>query len=226
MSLLQMQSLGAPSTTIGERNVQQSILNMMFDRYIDDIEYDKLSAGINVYFHDWYKEECCQCERQVSVATESELMKIIAYLRDPHETRASIRQKLISRHTAGQTDPPSASELDASITLAARLFLMISIGDFGLSITVGQPIPWGEGSLQEVVDIAFAPNAGSLETFRLPKIFNALNLERIAGIKVCWTSNLADHLLMNDDEGTVTLFHHVTFLKLHRESDWCVMRSC
>lgn len=156
-------------------------------------------------------------------------MRTITYLRDPHETRASIRQQLLhARHTAGHiagTDQSVVSQLDASISLAARLFLMISIGDFGHSISIGQPITWGEGSLQNVIDDTFAPGTSRLESFRFSKIFTALNLERIAGIKICWTSNLADHLLMNDDEKTVTLFHCVTFLKLHQDSDWYVSTS-
>ncbi|PMD14935.1 hypothetical protein NA56DRAFT_582775 [Hyaloscypha hepaticicola] len=151
-------------------------------------------------------------------------MRIVAWLRDPNEDRGTIRRKLQAKHTAGQTNLVAVSDLDASMTLAARVLLMVSIGDFGLSVTIGQPILWESGPLQRVVDGVFEPATGHLETFRLPKIFNAVNLGRIAGIKVCWTSNLADHLLMNDDEGMVTLFHHVTFLKLHQKSD-CLLLS-
>lgn len=43
-----------------------------------------------------------------------------------------------------------------------------------------------------------------------------MNLERISGIRVRWTSNLADHLSLDGDE--VRLFHHVSFLELHQES--------
>lgn len=231
MSLLELESIGGPRTNAQDSAIQQSILDAMFDRHFSDADFLKASKGINAYFDDWYEEQCQQCGREVSVQTEADLMEIIRYLRNPQETRASIRQRLLLMHTTGQTQPPpsaqqpaaqtpSTSALDASITLAARLFLMISIGDFDHSVTIGHPNQWGEGSLQPVVNDIFAPGIGQVETFRLPKIFNALNLERIAGIKVFWTSNLADHLLLNDDEGTVTLFHHVTFLKMHQESDW------
>ena len=231
MSLLEMESIGGPRTTVDGRNIQRSILDAMFDCHSTDVDFIKASQGINTYFKDWYEEQCQQCGREVSVRTEAELMEIIGYLRDPQETRASIRQKLLLRHTTGQTQPPpssqqpvaqntSTSDLDASITLAARLFLMISVGEFGHSVSIGRPIPWGEDSLQTVVDDTFAPGTGQIESFRITKNFNALNLERIARIKVFWTSNLAEHLLLNDDEGTVTLFHHVTFLKMHQESDW------
>jgi len=51
---------------------------------------------------------------------------------------------------------------------------------------------------------------------KLEKIFNAMNLEHIAGIEVRWTSNLADHLRMRDDDKAVEIFHYATFLRLHQ----------
>ncbi|RYP10746.1 hypothetical protein DL765_008014 [Monosporascus sp. GIB2] len=44
-------------------------------------------------------------------------------------------------------------------------------------------------------------------------VFNARNLERIAGFKVKLTTNLADHLLLRAEVKTVTVFHHATFLR-------------
>ena len=222
MSLLELHSIGALCTTTATKNVQQIIINTMFNQLIDDTEYQQIAIGVDVYFKDWYEEECGNCERQVSIGTDAELMRIVAYLSDVSETRASIRQKLRDTRPATQPDPPKDAELDASITLAARLLLMIPVGDFGLSLPAGRPIPWADGTVKEVVDELFAPVTGPHDPVRLPKVFNALNLGRIAGIKISWTSNLADHLLMNDDEGTVTLFHHITFLKLHQGSDWYV----
>jgi hypothetical protein len=54
------------------------------------------------------------------------------------------------------------------------------------------------------------------ESVKLEKIFNARNLEHIAGIKVRWTSNLADHLRMRDDDTAVELFHYASFLRFHQ----------
>jgi hypothetical protein len=34
-----------------------------------------------------------------------------------------------------------------------------------------------------------------------------------------WTSNLADHLLMRDDDTKVILFHHACFLRKHRDGN-------
>lgn len=48
--------------------------------------------------------------------------------------------------------------------------------------------------------------------------FTAANLEKIAGIQVQWTSNLAGHLSLKDDEKKVMLFHQVSFLELSKDS--------
>jgi hypothetical protein len=48
-----------------------------------------------------------------------------------------------------------------------------------------------------------------------PKIcsdLNARGLERVAGLRIVGTDNLADHLRMMDDDGTVAIFHHAAFL--------------
>lgn len=74
-------------------------------------------------------------------------------------------------------------------------------------------------SIREQMKTEFAPLKLTDEIVKLPRtIFNAKNVAKIAGIEVCWTSNLADHLLMLDDESKVTLFHHASILKLQTKS--------
>jgi hypothetical protein len=51
------------------------------------------------------------------------------------------------------------------------------------------------------------------EHVKLEKLFNAYNLSRIARIEVVWTSNLADHLRMQDDDTRVAIFQHAFFLE-------------
>lgn len=52
---------------------------------------------------------------------------------------------------------------------------------------------------------------------KLERLFTARNIERLADIQVIWTSNLADHLQLEDDDTKVRLFSHTSFLELHRE---------
>jgi hypothetical protein len=49
---------------------------------------------------------------------------------------------------------------------------------------------------------------------RLPKTFDAWAIERIGGISIQFTDNLADHLLLVNDDTTLLVFHHVAFLEL------------
>ena len=216
MSFIPLQTRGAFSTPADKSHAQKRVLSTMFDRPLGDAEYRKWSAGIDIYFTDWYEEQCGQCERQISIATNAELMGIVTYLRDPQETRETTVQKLLASRQ--NTTPVELSNLNASIDLAARLMLMMSIGDIGLSLSIGQSTPWKSGSLQGLVNEEFTPSTGPQEICPFPKRFNARYLKRIAGIKISWTSNLADHLVMNDDEGKVSVFHNITFLKLHRKS--------
>ncbi|KAH8787220.1 hypothetical protein BGZ57DRAFT_736592, partial [Hyaloscypha finlandica] len=52
---------------------------------------------------------------------------------------------------------------------------------------------------------------------KLERLFTARNIERLADIQVIWTSNLADHLQLEDDDTKVRLFSHTSFLELHRD---------
>ena len=54
---------------------------------------------------------------------------------------------------------------------------------------------------------------------RLPHSFTAESIERIAGIEIRWTSNLANHLLLHDDDTKLFLFHDVSILRLHQSCD-------
>jgi hypothetical protein len=109
--------------------------------------------------------------------------------------------------------------LGDSIALVTRLFVMMEIGgDPQLGFSGRPPLHWEEGSLKEFIHHYFnetpEPNH---EGVKLEPIFTARNLELVAGIKIEWTSNLADHLRMvGDGEKTVTIFHHASFLRWHQ----------
>jgi hypothetical protein len=104
------------------------------------------------------------------------------------------------------------------INFAARVLTMIDVGELRQGVRLGQtPRTWTHGTLKEFVSSCF-PKTVQLERVKLEKIFNARNLEHIAGIQVIWTSNMADHLQLEDDDTRVKLFSHASFLDLHRTS--------
>ena len=61
----------------------------------------------------------------------------------------------------------------------------------------------------------FAPSDAPQESIKLPQSFTADQIERIGGIEIHWTDNLADHLLLRDDDTKLFLFHHVSILKTY-----------
>jgi len=107
------------------------------------------------------------------------------------------------------------------VSIAARVWLMLHIGEVKNAITPGQkPLVWKSGSLKECIRNRFKHNSDLTETVKLPKSFNAIQLRRVGGIKIIWSNNLADHLLMRDDDTKLTIFHHASFLRCHRDRKW------
>jgi len=103
------------------------------------------------------------------------------------------------------------------IDLSVRLLLMIQTGSFRQVLIPGQAsLPWREGSICDILDTHFSHHNVLKDTIELDKAFKARNIERISGIRIVWTGNLLDHLRMSEDDTSVTIFHHASFLHFHR----------
>lgn len=127
------------------------------------------------------------------------------------------------------------------IELAASIWLMMSIGEFPGNISYDEPIPWemyeivDEGtdyeavhedvhvSLGAILDRIFSINTSLENRVKLPQTFTAAHLEQIGGIEIVWTSNLADHLLLKEDDTKLMLFHQVSVLQLHYTSPFSIL---
>lgn len=105
--------------------------------------------------------------------------------------------------------------LNNSIDLAARLYLMVNIGDSKYAVSSGTSLIWEKGNLKDFLSNYFNdPCVLGDSNVKFENTFNAYSLKRIAGIKVKWTNNLIDHLrIIEADEKTVEVFPHVSFLK-------------
>lgn len=161
---------------------------------------------------------------QISVRTHRELLQIIACLQSANQTED--RSATVARLC--KNTPLPRETLDASISLGARIWLSVSIDSLRHVFTPGRSISWSSRQcLPDVVNNAFNPRScsASSERLKLHKCFTAANLERIAGIKVQSTSNLADHLSLKDEDTKVMIFHQASFLELHQESKWCARAS-
>jgi hypothetical protein len=108
--------------------------------------------------------------------------------------------------------------LQGSINLAARLYLMMSFGDVPNASIPEKALSWTAGLVQYFLTEYLRPRQVlSSESVKLQKLFNARNVQRLAGIKIEWTSDLGQHSRMIHDDERVAIFHHGSFLRLHQD---------
>lgn len=150
--------------------------------------------------------------RYVSVRTHRSIIEIAGLIKQDLG-KAQLIQKLRRQHPSG---PAITDEsLNASVDLAARLILMVEIGNFRYSYSGQAGLTWEHGSLRSFVTNQFKPaRCMSRDHVKLGKIFTARNLEIIAGIQIVWTDNLADHLRLKEHDTQLAIFHHASFLEV------------
>ena len=112
--------------------------------------------------------------------------------------------------------------LHASIDFATRIWLTVAVGTLPESLAPGNNVTWNDGKLSETIRSLW-PEPQLSDSIKLPKSFNAASLEKILGKRIEWTSNLVDHLRLEQDDTTVLLYHQALFLELHIESKWLVL---
>ena len=181
-----------------EPPLQQAIIRQIF--LIDQ------SANLDAYF-DWVEEQCDAATDQVSVQTLGEIVHIISFFQ-ADLSRAEIVTKLHVQ--CGDEDLVAAS-----IDLAARIWLTLSIGKLPKSLSPGTSFTWKDGPLSSTVHSLWSQPRLS-DSVKLPKSFNVANIEKIAGLTILWTNNLVDHLRLEEDDTKVWIYHQMSFLELHQ----------
>jgi hypothetical protein len=112
----------------------------------------------------------------------------------------------------------SEEACDRCANLTARLLVMIRFGVAKNQISSRRSVQWGTGPLRDVVHSLFSePPKISCEQIRLPKSFDAWAIANVSGIAIAFTDNLADHLLLIEDDTKLLIFHHASFLEYHRK---------
>ena len=107
--------------------------------------------------------------------------------------------------------------------LAVRLVSMVDIGPIATNIIQGPEfVRWNDETqnLSEVLLHSFTKSVQSPQGTRFDTGFSAYNIEHLAGIKIQWVANLADHLRLVDDDDerqVLCVFRHATFLKRQKE---------
>nr|CDP28668.1 Putative protein of unknown function [Podospora anserina S mat+] len=136
--------------------------------------------------------------------------RLVQHLHDG-KTREQLKTLLKSTISSA-----SDEECERYIDLAARLLTMMKIGVPKNQLMARRFLRWEQGTIRDFVSNFFKESPKlSYERIRLPKIFNAWSINKIGGINICFTDNLADHLLLTDDDSTLFIFHHASFLECH-----------
>jgi hypothetical protein len=175
-------------------------------------------------YFSYYAEQCrlalSDGGQHILPRTHRNVIEMAAHLRNSvrrHELKDILRPNL-------PNPPPSDADeiLDNTIDLTARLLLMVNVGSFQYGVSENSQLSWRDGTVNEFLQGRFRVNKVLEGTsIKLEKIFNARNLQRIAGIQIIWTDNLADHLSMKDDDTRVAIFHHASFLQFQERR--CVL---
>jgi hypothetical protein len=206
--------LTTPTVTPSER---RAILNEMFEVGITEDKYECFAEGFGSYFVHWYEEHCGDRRGPIAKMSHRQLLDIVELLQDKTLTRESIMAIVPRRVSSLQSE----TQIEDALILAARIWSLSTIGDLQQCLSFGSTVTWSSGTLGDTLKRYYLSSSQPVESIKIPKIFNAVNLDRIAGIKICWTSNLLDHLQMTDDYQTVHIFHLVSFLKLHKTVERC-----
>jgi hypothetical protein len=150
----------------------------------------------------------------------------IAWLCDNSFQERTHRQLIEKAREAAKLDDqqlfaPLLSQNDTErswMFLAVRVLTMIDVGGLRNDVKLGQVSRrWTNGSLRDFVKSTFPCSKELSDHLKLERLFTARNIERVADVREIWTSNLADHLQLEDDDTKVRLFFHASFLELHRE---------
>ncbi|KAF2964625.1 hypothetical protein GQX73_g8954 [Xylaria multiplex] len=167
-----------------------------------------MSAYAEYFRRQWYSMATDADGRYVATQKVDDIFQVVQLLIQGHH-----RNAIVSRLT--QVNPiASASACNSSIDLAARLLLMLKIGVVKHQASPHLCLKWEKGNLQGFVRERF-DKSPVLDAHRvkLPKSFDAWSISIVGGLKVEFTDNLADHLLLINDDTTVLLFHHASFLE-------------
>lgn len=180
----------------------------------------------NSYF-EYYGEQCKNALHMTGLRailrTHQDVINSLQEVKDHNLSRSNISNNLRAIHSHNLPDDPARQEtlLGEAMNLCVRLLIMVDIGEMTHSFVPGQKsLLWEDGLLRDLADDQFNLQPVIQERVKLDRIFNARNLERIAGLQIVWTSNLADHLRLMVDDTRIAIFYHASFLENQKLRDF------
>jgi hypothetical protein len=175
--------------------------------------------GWRAYFQHYVAEIKSAIESDgganTTVRTHQDIVAICRDL-DKGISKQEIKQKLFRLDTKGRSDAEKEKMAEGSVNLVVRLLFMIDIGHIAGNHIPSHPyVQWTDDKLNigTVLEAHFQKSKEDAGKIKFDSKFSAYNLERLAGIKIVWTNNIADHLRLVEDDSKLCVFHHTTFLK-------------
>lgn len=206
-------------------------LNCIFDIELTPLNVESTDHGFESFFAR-YALLCrlaINSNREIENFAHWQLTEVVNYMKEYPKPRSVLLDEITGKEASILGGDVRGENVAAILLdLAAGLWLMLSIGKFTEGILYDEPLFWqtpevlGSDSKEMFhpgfLERHFSNKYESEELVKIPQSFTAAHLEQIGGIEVIWTSNLADHLLLKDDDTKLMLFHQVSALSLHKAS--------
>jgi hypothetical protein len=211
-----------PTTSAFSRAVIREIWNhdLTADEYQ---EYCKLYESYFTHIYQDLSTAACSGDTQIPDFNHEQILEIVRTLKSQPCTKLEAAQ--FFQRSTGCTD---AGRIDRAINLASGFLVPLNFKSVG-GARRGAVVSWeNDDCLAQTVTKGVMMMAnGSLASqnscascnsvWAFSKSFNARQLTRLAGFDIIWTSNLLDHLLIQDEDEKlkVHVFHHVKVLENH-----------
>jgi hypothetical protein len=153
----------------------------------------------------------------LAVKTHGDILRVIAELQTSYLlARCDLRQKLRASFPKAKD-----ADLDASIDLGLRLWLMLNVRDPCLRFKSPRPpqtpiLAWREGvPLKDFVKRRFPRSRWQIgvKESRLHPSFTAAFMVEICGLRLEWTDCLADHLRLDRREKALRVYSYKFYLQ-------------
>ncbi|KAL8697929.1 MAG: hypothetical protein Q9201_006848 [Fulgogasparrea decipioides] len=202
----------------------------LFRVNIGFIEFKNTDDGFQAFFnrYETLRRLAINRSRVICDCTYSQLLHIADMIRKSDETRANLKPAIFAyMNPETVTGETSYDAVTIIMDLAASMLSLMVIGDSRGGISYDEEIAWEDNKKlkcgidhdqQSLIATVFSTRP-SADIVKLPQSFTAANLEKIAGIQIRWTNNLADHLLLRDDDTKLMLFHQVSALSWYPWAD-------
>jgi len=198
--------------------VKNTIITALWGENIPEEQYAYNEPRFIAYLK-YYENECRHSARTVPFSTHRQTLDAIIAISDARQKPFDdVRNILATSCPTFATSQPESQTL--GVTLCLRLWLMINIRDRrdGGIVAGVRDIEWNDSiSVASFIQSSLPDGSATFSTDEksFDDEFNVLSLKRLAGVRLVFTDNLADHLVFHRDTRRLHIFRCGYFLALH-----------